>query len=45
MLAKEQLNDSQKEIEKVEEALKIALLPKDPRDDKNVFIEMRPAAG
>jgi len=33
------------EIEKLERRLKVLLLPKDPNDDKNILLEMRPAAG
>ena len=33
------------QIEKLTEELKILLLPKDDRDDSNVIIEIRPAAG
>jgi protein subunit release factor A len=28
----------------LDEKLKIALLPQDPNDDKNIFLEIRPAA-
>ncbi len=34
-----------KEKEKIEEELKILLLPRDPNDDKNVIIEIRGGAG
>ena len=44
-LAKEELNESKKQVEKLEEELKILLLPKDPNDDKNVVVEIRSAAG
>lgn len=44
-LAKEELNDSKRQVEKLEEELKILLLPKDPNDDKNVVVEIRSAAG
>ena len=33
------------EIAKLERRLKILLLPKDPNDDKNIMLEIRPAAG
>jgi peptide chain release factor 1 len=33
------------EIEKLEDRLKILLIPKDPNDDKNVIVEIRGAAG
>lgn len=44
-LAKEELASLETEIENVEKELKIAILPKDPNDEKNVIIEIRPAAG
>lgn len=46
---KEMLNEEIKEakanIERIEEELKILLLPKDPNDDKNVIVEIRGGAG
>lgn len=46
---KKMLNDEMKELEEAktnyEEELKVLLLPKDPNDDKNVFIEIRAGAG
>ena len=44
-LAKEELNDAKKRVEKLEHELKILLLPKDPNDDKNVVVEIRAGAG
>jgi len=44
-LAQEELNIAKKNLLELEEELKIALLPKDPNDDKNVIIELRQAAG
>ena len=44
-MAKEERKESEKMLEELEEKLKIALLPKDPNDDKNIFLEIRPAAG
>lgn len=44
-MAKEQLNEANTQLADLEEKLKIALLPKDPNDDKNIFLEIRPAAG
>lgn len=44
-LAKEELNESKEKVEKLEEKLKILLLPKDPNDDKNVIVEIRAGAG
>ena len=44
-LAKEEMNESKKRIEELEQELKILLLPKDPNDDKNVIVEIRAGAG
>ncbi|MBH1940469.1 peptide chain release factor 1 [Mobilitalea sibirica] len=44
-LAKEELTMSKQQIVKIEEDLKILLLPKDPNDDKNVIVEIRGGAG
>ena len=43
-IAKEQKKDSEEKLIDVENKLKIALLPQDPNDDKNIFLEIRPAA-
>jgi len=44
-LAKEELQELEKELEKTKKELKILLLPKDPNDEKNVFLEIRAGAG
>jgi peptide chain release factor 1 len=44
-MAKEELNESKERLLQIEEELKILLLPKDPNDDKNVFVEIRGGAG
>ena len=44
-MAKEELNESKEKLPKIEDELKILLLPKDPNDDKNVIIEIRSGAG
>ncbi|CAN5376965.1 peptide chain release factor 1 [soil metagenome] len=44
-MAKEELSALEKDLVIVEEELKIAILPKDPNDDKNIIIEIRPGAG
>ncbi len=44
-LAREQLSESKAEIERLEDELKILLLPQDPNDDKNVIVEIRGGAG
>ena len=44
-MAKDQLSEANDNIAQLEEKLKVALLPKDPNDDKDIFLEIRPAAG
>ncbi|NLK75775.1 MAG: peptide chain release factor 1 [Clostridiales bacterium] len=44
-MAKEELSLSKQRIVKIEEELKILLLPKDPNDEKNVIVEIRAGAG
>ena len=43
-MAKEQKKESEEKLKFLDEKLKIALLPQDPNDDKNIFLEIRPAA-
>ncbi|HSU79914.1 MAG TPA: peptide chain release factor 1, partial [Candidatus Angelobacter sp.] len=44
-MIRSEINDLNDEIEKLEDRLKILLIPKDPNDDKNVIVEIRGAAG
>ena len=44
-LAKEELKNLEIQKEKLEEDIKILLLPKDPNDDKNIFLEIRAGTG
>ena len=44
-MLKEELSDAKKNVERLEQELKILLLPKDPNDDKNVIVEIRAGAG
>lgn len=44
-MAKEELEESKKQEEKISEELKILLLPRDENDDRNVIIEIRGGAG
>ena len=44
-MAKEELNESKERLVTIEEEIKILLLPKDPNDEKNVFVEIRGGAG
>ena len=43
-MAQEQFDQAKAVIETQEEKFRIALLPQDPNDDKNIFLEIRPAA-
>ena len=44
-MAKEEMNGLTKEQADLEDQLHVLMLPKDPRDDKNVIMEMRAGAG
>ena len=44
-LAKEELKELEPRKTELEEEIKILLLPKDPNDDKNIYIELRAGAG
>jgi len=44
-MAKLQLEEAKKEIPKIEEEIKVLLIPKDPEDAKNVVVELRAGAG
>jgi len=44
-LAKEELSQAKDDIARLENDLKILLLPKDPNDEKNVIVEIRAGAG
>lgn len=44
-MAKEELAEAKQSVVKLEEELKILLLPKDPNDDRNVIVEIRGGAG
>ncbi len=44
-LAKEEVERLTKELEKVEKEIRILLLPKDPKDSKNVILEIRAGVG
>ena len=43
-MAQEELDNAKSEIEDLDKKLTIALLPKDPNDDKDIYLEIRPAA-
>ena len=44
-MAKEELSDLKNQIEEYSKDLLVALLPKDPNDDKNVYLEVRAGTG
>ena len=44
-LAKEELKELEPQIPKLEEEIKLLLLPKDPNDDKNIYLEIRAGTG
>ena len=44
-LAKEELKELEQRKPELEEEIKILLLPTDPKDDKNIYIELRAGAG
>lgn len=44
-MLKEELSEAKAAIEHLEQDIKVLLLPKDPNDDKNVFVEIRAGAG
>lgn len=43
--AEAELNSLQSRIERIEEELKVLLIPKDPNDEKNVILEIRAGTG
>lgn len=44
-MAREELDSLEPQLEPIEAALKVLLLPKDPNDDKNIIIELRAGTG
>ena len=44
-LAEEEMKEAKEKLPKIEEELKLLLIPKDPDDDKNVICEIRAGAG
>ena len=44
-LAQEELQQAKSDIARLEGALKLLLLPKDPNDEKNIYVEIRGGAG
>lgn len=44
-LLREEVKELERDIDDLEQRLKISLIPKDPNDDKNVLLEIRAGAG
>lgn len=44
-MAQEELKDAKKVLEELEKELQVLLLPRDPKDDNNAFVEIRAGAG
>jgi len=44
-LAQEELQQAKRDMERLEQELRILLLPRDPNDDKNVIVEIRAGVG
>ena len=44
-LAQEELQQAKSDIARLEGELKLLLLPKDPNDEKNIYVEIRGGAG
>ena len=44
-MAKEEYNNAENELPEVFEKIRLALIPKDPMDEKNIIVEIRGAAG
>lgn len=44
-LAKEEVHDAEKQLEALDHELQILLLPKDPNDNRNIFLEIRAGTG
>ena len=44
-LAQEEFHQAREDIARLEEEIKVLLLPRDPNDDKNVIVEIRAGVG
>ncbi len=44
-MAKAELDEAEQQLDGMDEKVKLALLPRDPNDEKNVYLEIRQAAG
>lgn len=45
LLAKAELKNAEENLPKIEDELQVLLLPRDPHDDSNIFLEIRAGAG
>ena len=45
LLAEEELEEAEKQRQSLEEALELLLIPKDPADNSNIFVEIRAGTG
>ncbi len=45
VMAEAELRELRPKVEQMDQALRLMLVPKDPRDDKNIFLEIRAGAG
>jgi peptide chain release factor 1 len=43
-MAKEEIKEAELKLQDIDQKIKIALLPTDPNDEKNIYLEIRPAA-
>ncbi len=44
-LAKEEVNEAQNQLDAIDHELQLLLLPKDPNDNRNIFLEIRAGTG
>ena len=44
-LAKEEINEAQNQLDAIDHELQVLLLPKDPNDNRNIFLEIRAGTG
>lgn len=44
-LAKSEIKHAEEQLEKIQQELQVLLLPRDPNDDSNIFLEIRAGAG
>ncbi len=44
-LAKEELSELEPKVPQLEEEIKVLMIPKDPNDDKNIYLELRAGTG